>query len=48
LGFPAAHRAKLHLINPIERLSGEIKRRAGGVGPLAFLWTFGNHAFDPQ
>ena len=27
MGFPAAHRAKLHSTNPIERLNGEIKRR---------------------
>ena len=25
--FPAAHRAKLHSVNPLERLNGEIKRR---------------------
>jgi transposase-like protein len=30
--FPAAHRTKLHAINPIERLSGEIKRRTDVVG----------------
>ncbi len=32
--FPAAHRAKLHCTNPIERLNGEIKRltdRAGAI-----------------
>ncbi len=27
MGFPAAHRLKLHSTNPIERLNGEIKRR---------------------
>jgi putative transposase len=32
MGFPAAHRAKLHSINPIERLNGEIKRRTEVVG----------------
>jgi transposase-like protein len=32
IGFPAAHRAKLHSTNPIERLNGEIKRRAAVVG----------------
>ncbi|MGF3028124.1 IS256 family transposase, partial [Methylobacterium aquaticum] len=26
MGFPAAHRAKLHSTNPLERLNGEIKR----------------------
>jgi transposase-like protein len=32
MSFPAAHRAKLHSTNPIERLNGEIKRRAEVVG----------------
>ena len=32
MGFPAAHRAKLHSTNPIERLDGEIKRRTEVVG----------------
>ncbi len=27
MGFPAAHRVKLHSTNPLERLNGEIKRR---------------------
>ena len=30
--FPAAHRAKLHSTNPIERLNGEIKRRTEVLG----------------
>jgi putative transposase len=30
--FPAAHRAKLHSTNPIERLNGEIKRRTEVIG----------------
>jgi transposase-like protein len=30
--FPAAHRAKLHSINPLERLNGEIKGRTEVVG----------------
>lgn len=29
--FPAAHRAKLHSTNPIERLNGKIKRRTATV-----------------
>jgi hypothetical protein len=30
--FPKEHRVKLHSINPIERLNGEIKRRTEVVG----------------
>ena len=30
--FPAAHRAKLHSTNPLERLHGEVKRRTNTVG----------------
>jgi putative transposase len=30
--FPAAHRAKLHSTNPLERLNGEIKRRTEVIG----------------
>ncbi len=32
MSFPREHRAKLHSTNPIERLNGEIKRRAEVVG----------------
>ncbi len=32
MSFPAQHRAKLHLTNPIERVNGEIKRRTEVVG----------------
>ena len=32
MGFPVQHRAKLHSTNPLERLSGEIKRRSDVVG----------------
>ena len=32
MSFPREHRAKLHSANPIERLSGEIKRRTDVVG----------------
>ena len=30
--FPKEHRARLHSINPIERINGEIKRRTEVVG----------------
>jgi transposase-like protein len=32
MSFQAAHRVKPHLIHPIERLNGEIKRRTEVVG----------------
>jgi transposase-like protein len=32
MSFPTAHRAKLHSVNPLERLNGEIKRRTEVVG----------------
>ncbi len=32
MSFPKDHRVKLHSINPIERLNGEIKRRTEVVG----------------
>ena len=34
MGVPAAHRAKISSTNPLERVNGEIKRRADGVGIL--------------
>jgi putative transposase len=32
MSFPAAHRTRLHSVNPLERLNGEIKRRTDVVG----------------
>jgi len=32
MSFPPQHRTKLHSINPLERVNGEIKRRTGVVG----------------
>ena len=39
MAFPAAHRTKLHSVNPLERLNGEIKRRTDVAGSRASLST---------
>ena len=41
MGFPAHHPAKIHSINPLERLNGGIKRRSEVVG------VFPNEAAGP-
>ena len=39
MSFPAAHRAKLHgTKSPLERLNGEVKRRAEVVGTFPQMW----------
>ena len=32
MSFSSAHRTKLHSVNPLKRLNGEIKRRTDVVG----------------
>ncbi len=47
MSFPATHRAKLHSTNPIERLSGEIKRRTEAVGIFPNEAAIQDHRRDP-
>jgi transposase-like protein len=37
MGFPAAHRTRLHSVNTLERLNKEVKRRADVVGSPALV-----------
>lgn len=46
MSFPQEHRAKLHSSNPLERLIGEIKRRAEVAGPRAISRIDGVRALE--
>src|SRR6478672_6290472 len=48
MSFPKEHRAKLHSINPIERINGEIKRRTEVVGIFPNDHAIGSAVHPPS
>jgi transposase-like protein len=48
MSFPREHWTQIASTNPLERVNGEVKRRADVIGVRAFLRTDGSHALTPQ